>query len=612
MKDPMPGQTSEQPNQEIIERLDRRVEQEPNLYFLESLFQKLPELELYLVGGMVRDTIIQHKTAKDYDFVARGVAIDRLIKALKPLGNVTFDGKNFGVLNFWPTATHIDEDKRLKQSIQIAFPRQEFSEGTGGYRDVKTLCDENMPLENDLGRRDLTMNAIAYDIRAKKLFDPYHGQEDLQNNIIRTVGQPEKRFQEDYTRILRAIRFACRFNAKIDPATWIAIQNLIPRLNDQREVKVADQLQRKIDMSTKDSEKAELQTKLAAQLEKNPNEMMMEFITSREKIGEEILKAFKENPVRALDLLDQSGALELLLPEIHRLKDCFQSPDMHSEGYVFTHTRMMLEKISSDEFKQYFPEYKPNAAFVLSVLFHDVGKPDTQTITNVIRFLGHDVRGAKIVQGLKDRLHLSNKTIEMMKFLAREHMFAMSGDVNQMGANKIAQRFIDSQYGDELLMLLYLDCAGSIRLDGTSPMQTFEDTAKRILEIRKFRERQPSKIISGSTIREILEISPNDTESLFLIGAANNLLKEFSNRGEINNEEEAIAFLTAHRTQLAVYRDQIIAEKATTATQLETLKQRYKSEPGKSPTRKAEEKTIIDASKQTQEKLFQILVQSVA
>ncbi len=625
MHDPtMPGQPSEQPNQEIIQRLERRIESEPNLYFLEPLFAELPELELYLVGGMVRDTIIRHKTAKDYDFVTRGVPFERLISVLKKFGDVTFNGKNFGVIDFWPNAEHIDEDKRLKQSIQIAFPRKEFSDGTGGYRDVKTLSDENMPLEDDLSRRDLTINAIAYNIRTHELIDPYGGQADLKKNIIRTVGDPEKRFQEDYTRILRAIRFACRFDAQIDPATWQAIQNLMPHLNDQREVKITDQLQRKLDMSTTDSEKLEMKKRISAQLKKNPDEMVMEFVISREKIGEEILKSFKEDPLRALDLLDESGALQLLLPEVTRLKGCEQPPVFHSEGDVFVHTRRMLSLIDSPEFKSFFPDYKPTGAFAFAVLFHDIGKPDTQKMPGHIRehitFHGHDIRGAEIVNSLKDRLKLDNQTFKMLTFLTREHMFLMSGDISQINANKIAQRFIDNPYGEELLMLFYLDCVGTVLPDGTSPLEKFHTVIKRILEIKQFRDRQPNKIISGSTIREILGVESSDKETLFLIGAANNLLKEFSNRGKINNEEEAAAFLTAHRAQLAIYRDQIIAEKETTDTQLDIIKKKYlsrrdpqsgKKESGKSPARRAEEALVTDRSKQNQEKIFQELVQSV-
>lgn len=538
--------TPEQQNKpdDVIVRLDSRLKNEPNLVFLNQLFAELPELELYLVGGMVRDTILDQKTPKDYDFVSRGVPLLELISALKKYGKVTFNGKNFGVLDFWPA--NIPGDKKLKQSLQIALPRQEISLGTGGYKDVTTQSDENLPVELDLGRRDLTINAIAYNLRTKEILDPYHGQADLNNNIIRTVGDPEQRFQEDYTRILRAIRFACRFDAQIEDKTWDAIKKLVPRLNEQREVKIVDQLKRRLDMSTDDKDRAFLQRKLQQQRQQNPNEVVKEYVTAREKIGEEILKAFKENPGRALELLDQSGALKLLLPEIAALKGCEQAPKYHSEGDVFHHTKLMLEKLDSPEFARFFPEYKPSGVFALAVLLHDVGKKKTKRVSRgQISFHGHEIAGLNSVEAIAQRFRLDKKMTDMIAFVMREHMFIMTvQDIENVGANKIAERFIDHPFSAELIMLSYLDCVGSVRADGSSSLLNFQRLLNRILEIKKARESQPHKIISGEEVGKILETTKKTQP---LIGIALNVIKEFANRGLIRTSQEAIDLLRQNK-----------------------------------------------------------------
>ena len=151
-----------QKNQEelIQKRFQRKIEAEKSLNFLDALFHELPELEMYLVGGIVRDTLISEDVkSKDYDFIARGVEPKRLQEALGKLGKVIVAGKRFGVIKFYPKGS------TLQEPIDIAYPRTEHSTGAGGKRTFKVQSNHLMKVEDDLSRRDLTFNAIAWDIK---------------------------------------------------------------------------------------------------------------------------------------------------------------------------------------------------------------------------------------------------------------------------------------------------------------------------------------------------------------------------------------------------------------------------------------------------------------
>jgi len=541
------------PPQEVIaKRFIKKLESESSLDFLAKVFSDLPELEMYLVGGIVRDTLIEHPTSKDYDFIARNVPIEKLIKTLKKYGSVNLVGQNFGVLKFVPW------DSTLEEPIDIALPRQDFSDNTGGYRDFQAQSDDNLPVEDDLSRRDLTINAIAYQLQTNQIIDPFNGQQDLKDGIVRSVGKPEDRFQEDYSRMLRAIRFAGRFNFTIENKTYASIKKLMPHINDERETTIVRSIERKLIMATSPTEKKKLQTKLDKQKAKNPNETMMERVVPMETIAKELLKSFSENPTRALQLWDDSGAFEQILPEVLTMKNCEQPPEFHAEGDVWQHTKLMIEKINSPEFKAQFPNAKISGEFALSVLLHDIGKPPTKKTpehdgSDRIRFNGHNTEGAKIARGIGNRLKLSTEQLAMLDFLITEHMFLMStNDISVISNNKIAKRFIDNPNSPELLMLFYLDSLCSLRPDGTSPMKNFQETLKKIEEIKTIRANQPISIINGKEIIDLLE-----SKSGALIGIVKQIISELSDKGEINNIDDAIEFVKKHKKLLLEYSDKI-------------------------------------------------------
>ena len=538
---------------ELIKRFETKLKNESNLEFTSRLFQELPELEFYLVGGMVRDTILKHPTSKDYDFIARGVEMKKLVAVLQKMGRVDFVGRNFGVIKFTPTGS------TLREPIDIALPRTELPVGTGGYRDVEAKSDHTLPIEEDLSRRDLTINAIAWNMGANQLVDPFNGQEDLRNKKIRCVGRPEDRFQEDYSRMLRAIRFACRLDFEIEPQTKLAIMNLMPHINDQREIPIVESLERQMTLATNDLDQKKLQSKIEKQKQANPNAEKQEFVVPRETIAVELLKSLKENPARALELLDEFGALEKLLPEVLKLKGCEQPAEFHAEGDVWQHTKMMLEKIRSEEFRKYFKGSHITGEFALGVILHDIGKPETKQTpedhgVDRVRFNSHDTGGAKIVGKIATRFNLSDFQTAKLKFMVENHMFAMTiTNIFNVSTYKFARRFIDSPHSQDLLMLFYLDANSSIRPDGSSPMNNFLDTLKRINQIKQIRTELPEeKFADGQIMMQTLEIKGGP-----LIGALTYVMSDLIDSGKISGKEEAVKFLQKNKALILEYKDKV-------------------------------------------------------
>ena len=160
--------------------------------FIKQLIKKFPKADLFLVGGAVRDEILGRET-KDFDFVIRGVSKDNLQKFLTTQGKVDLVGKKFGVFKFKPKGW-----KGLE--IDIALPRTEHSINfSGAYKDFKIQSNAKLKIEDDLSRRDFTINAMAFNIKKQELVDPFNGQVDLKKQKIKAVGKPEQRFREDYS-----------------------------------------------------------------------------------------------------------------------------------------------------------------------------------------------------------------------------------------------------------------------------------------------------------------------------------------------------------------------------------------------------------------------------
>jgi putative nucleotidyltransferase with HDIG domain len=227
----------------------------------------------------------------------------------------------------------------------------------------------------------------------------------LARKILRAVGDPAQRFEEDKLRLLRAVRFATVLGFDVEEKTWSAIVAQAPQIH----------------------------------------------AVSAERIREELLKLFRSpNRVRGLDLLDASRLLAEVLPEVTALKGCEQPPQFHPEGDVFVHTRIMLELLA--------PEV-PDSVF-LSVLFHDIGKPPTFSVdeTGRIRFSGHDAIGAEMTREVMQRLRFPNEEIDRVVAAVANHM--VFKDVTKMRVSRL-KRFMARPDFDREIELHRVDCASS-------------------------------------------------------------------------------------------------------------------------------------------------------
>ena len=217
---------------------------------------------------------------------------------------------------------------------------------------------------------------MAYDIKNGKLIDLFDGLKDLNKKIIRTVGQPKQRFQEDNSRLLRALRFACQLNFKIEPKTNTALKRLIPSIN------------------------------------KKNNGL---FIVPRETVAKELAKSFLAAPDRALVLFEKTGIIKNLMPELLTMKTCPQPRNFHSEGNVWKHTLLCLKNLHSIKFVKEFGSEKLSPELVFGLLFHDLGKPYTLERMDRLRFNNHDSVGATKARAIMERLKLSNAGLDVEK-----------------------------------------------------------------------------------------------------------------------------------------------------------------------------------------------------
>jgi len=341
----------------------------------------------YLAGGCVRDHLLGLE-AKDCD-VATSATAEEVQQLFA--GRVTdLVGKSFGVVRV----------REGEEFFEVAMFRQE-----GAYLDGRhpSIVAPATP-EEDAQRRDFTINGMFFDPVAQRLIDYVGGEADLRAGILRAIGEAEQRFAEDHLRLLRAIRFAARFGFEIEAKTWEAIRAGAGMIRT----------------------------------------------VSAERVREELNRIFTvDKPERGLDLLDQSGLLALVLPDIAALHGVEQPPQFHPEGDVFEHTRLMLTKIE-----------KPDLELALGVLFHDVGKKPTAKVdeNGRIRFNEHESVGAEMAEEIMTGLRYDNKTIAHVKELVRHHM--QFKDVPHMRTSTLKKMMQRETFLKEL-ELHRIDCESS-------------------------------------------------------------------------------------------------------------------------------------------------------
>lgn len=342
--------------------------------------------QCYMVGGAVRDMLLGKKP-KDFDLAtnARPEQIMEIFPHSIPLG------ASFGVV------TVVNDDNF---AYEVATFREE-REYSDGRHPEKVFYTDDVKL--DVVRRDFTVNALIYDPVRSMIIDHTTGLDDMKHGVLRAIGDPERRFSEDYLRILRAVRFAARLGYEIDPATASAASKLAPYL-----VKISPE-------------------------------------RIRDEIGKMIVNI---NASHALSMLSELGILRVVLPEIEDMHGVEQPEKYHPEGDVFEHTLLMFKLMAY-----------PSEELAWSILLHDVGKKSTQTFSDGIpHFYGHEKVGAEMSIEIMKRLRLPNSVCDAVESAVRNHMrFA---HVNRMKTAKLKKLVADKNFPLEL-ELHRLDCAAS-------------------------------------------------------------------------------------------------------------------------------------------------------
>lgn len=336
-----------------------------------------------LVGGAVRDLLLG-RTPSDFDLVttARPDDLQKIFPEAKLVG------ASFGVVIV----------RQNGIDMEVATARSERSYLDGRHpENISYTTDFSL----DAQRRDFTVNAMMYDLERDELLDYTCGVEDLKRGILRTVGDPSARFKEDYLRILRAVRFAAKLGFTLDAELEAALKTHAELVNELS----CERIFAELDM----------------------------MLTGRA-------------PARAIKLLEDTGILKHILPEVAILRQITQPPQFHPEGDVLEHTLLMLSRMPLS-----------NRRLAWSVLFHDVGKADTRTVDpdGRIRFFGHEVRGAEIAENICRRLRMPVNDMESCIHAIANHMRFAS--VTAMKTAKLRKLIGEADFAMEL-ELHRLDC----------------------------------------------------------------------------------------------------------------------------------------------------------
>lgn len=362
----------------------------------------------YLVGGCVRDLLLGREPA-DYD-----VSTDATPEQVMRIFPKTYEvGAQFGVVlvpawsvvpseKLGPESSADAEGAQHAGAIEVATFRKDGAYTDGRHPDV---VQYTRAAKEDVLRRDFTINGLMLDpLDGERVLDYVGGQDDLRAGLVRTIGPAERRFGEDKLRMLRAVRFAARFGYSIDEETFAAIRALAPKI---------------------------------AQV-------------SRERVRDELTKMLTEGHARrAFQLLDESGLLHEVLPELEKMKGVEQPPEFHPEGDVWVHTLLLLSMLKAG----------CSRTLAWGALLHDVGKPPTFRVApDRIRFDGHVDVGTKMAEEMCARFRFSNDDTEQVAALVANHLkFA---DVKKMKESTL-KRFLRLSRFDEHLELHRIDCLGS-------------------------------------------------------------------------------------------------------------------------------------------------------
>ncbi len=446
--------------------------------FVLDLVNKFEEegFEIYIVGGVVKDLLISRGT-EDWDFATNATPEEML----RILPEEAFNDNTFGTVML-PT----DE---VDTPLDITTFRTEH-----GYSDSRRpdKVEWGKTLEEDVGRRDFTINAMGLKVVDKRtseveLIDYFEGQKDLNGRLIRAVGNPNERFREDALRMMRAVRIASELNFKIEKETKEAI-----KANKERIHKIAI-----------------------------------------ERIQMELIKLLSSpHAYQGLIQMKEVGLVGEILPELEK---CFgveqKSPGRHHIYDVGTHLMESLKYCKSTDWLVKF-----------ATLIHDVGKPQTynKLESGTITFYNHEVVGAKIAKRISERLRFSNKDKNKLWTLVRYHQFTV--DENQ--TDKALRRFIKKVGIENIPDMLELRRADRMGSGSTETSWRTEDFKARLLEVQK----QPFSVhdlkVDGNDVMQELDIKPGPEIGEIL----NKLFAKVEDKNIPNEKPELLEALKKHKS----------------------------------------------------------------
>jgi poly(A) polymerase len=377
----------------------------------------------YFAGGCVRDRLLGREP-QDFDVAtdAPATEVQQLFPKTVPVG------VQFGVVLVLMHG----------EPVEVATFRADSIYLDGRH---PTSVHFSSPVE-DAQRRDFTINGMFLDPVTDAVIDYVGGQDDLRAGVIRAIGDAHARISEDRLRMLRAVRFAARLGFVIEPATFAAIQAAAPSITD----------------------------------------------IAWERIGDEVVRILTDSVTgsarRGFELLDRSGLLAPILPEVAALKGVEQSPDYHPEGDVFVHTLGLLEQLDH-----------PTETLALAALLHDIAKPRCAQRTETrITFYGHCEQGAEMAVEICQRLRRSRETWERVAFLVRDHLRLLNAPEMRLSTLK---RFLASDGIDELLELAHLDAMAS------NKDLSYYDFCKQKLDELGTEEIKPPPLLRGHDLLEM-------------------------------------------------------------------------------------------------------------
>jgi len=395
--------------------------------------------EAYWAGGCVRDMLLGIEP-KDFDIVtsAKPDEIEDLLEHTIPVG------KKFGVILAI----------KNKHSFEVATFRSDSGYSDGRRPDAVQFTSA----KEDAQRRDFTINGMFYDPSTDQVIDHIDGQKDLEDGIVRFIGDPEERIKEDHLRILRAVRFKNAYDFQYHPETYQAIKKHVHLIKDISAERVADEL----------------------------NKMIMGM-----------------RPGQAFEELFEIDALDIILPELTKLKGLAQPKEYHTEGDVWDHSLRSLNALTNEEDDPNpLPADPPDLALKWAALMHDIGKYETISIDeDRIRYNHHSEVGSDLAKKILKRLKFPSKTIKKTAWLIAHHMMVVP--LFEMPEDRQRHWLLHPWFPD-LLEVYRADAMGIVPTD----LSAYEKL--KLLhrhEIAKLKL-MPKNLLDGQQVMKILNLPP--------------------------------------------------------------------------------------------------------